>query len=84
MNLRTRWVQVFDPRADGQLLYFKERLVAPDHPRRTEMEKFSAKVRKLGIANDAGHGPTAREFRERLERHGLNPMLNRRRIVSTR
>jgi hypothetical protein len=59
VNLRNRWVQVFDHRADGQLLYFKERFVAPDHPRRTEMEEFSAKVRKLGIADQACSGPTA-------------------------
>jgi hypothetical protein len=27
VNLRNRWVQVFDHSADGQLLYFKERFV---------------------------------------------------------
>jgi hypothetical protein len=28
VNLRTRWVQVFDHSAEGQLLYFKERLLS--------------------------------------------------------
>ena len=32
VNLRTRWVQVFDHSKDGQLLFFKERFVAPKHP----------------------------------------------------
>ena len=32
VNLQTRRVQVFDHSADGQLLYFKERFVAADHP----------------------------------------------------
>jgi len=41
VNLRTRWVQVFDRRADGQLLYFKERLVAVDDQRRPEMEALA-------------------------------------------
>jgi len=80
VNLRTRWVQVFGHRAEGQLLYFKERLVAPDHPQRRAMEKFSAKVRKLGIANEAGTGPTTRELARLIEHRGLNARRNRRRI----
>jgi len=80
VNLRTRWVQVFDHRADGQLLYFKERLAAPDHPRRAEMEKFTVKVRKLGIATDPARGLTAEELKQLLERLGLNSNLNRRRL----
>jgi hypothetical protein len=84
VNLRTRWVQVFDHRAEGQLLYFKERFVAPDHPRRTEMEKFSAKVRKVGLADQGGSRPTVTAFGDVLERHGLNARLHRKRIGSTR
>lgn len=84
VNLRTRWVRVFDHRAEGQLLYFKERLLAPDHPRRAAMERFSARVRKLGIGDQAGSGPTATELARLLECRGLNARLDRRRMVSTR
>ena len=84
VNLRTRWVQVFDHSADGQLLYFKERFMSPKHPRRAEMEAFSAKLRKLGIAEQVGFGPTLKGFRELIERHGLNMNLNRMKIKSAR
>jgi DNA phosphorothioation-associated putative methyltransferase len=51
VNLRNLFVEVFDhskaPRI--QLLYFKERFVAQTHPGRPAMEKFSAKLRKLGL-----------------------------------
>lgn len=80
VNLRTRWVQVFDHSADGQLLYFKERFVGANHPLRTEMEAFSVKLRKLGIAEQVGFGPTLKGFCELIERHGLNMNLNRMRI----
>ncbi|MBI4661495.1 MAG: hypothetical protein HY735_21955 [Verrucomicrobia bacterium] len=52
VNLKTRWVQAFDHRGSGQLLYFKERFLAPDHPRLGEMTGFSAKLRKLGVCEE--------------------------------
>lgn len=79
VNLRTRWVQVFDHSADGQLLYFKERFVASNHPRRAEMEAFSAKLRKLGLSDTLLMGPTKKAFAETLVKAGLNENLNRRR-----
>jgi hypothetical protein len=82
VNLRTRWVQVFDHSADGQLLYFKERFFSASHPRRAEMETFSAKLRKLGITEQVGFEPTLKGFRELIERHGLNMNLNRMKIKS--
>jgi len=83
VNLRTRWVQVFDHSADGQLLYFKERFVGANHPRRAEMKAFSVKLRKLGVTEQVGFGPTLTEFRELIERHGLNLNLNRTKIKTT-
>lgn len=79
VNLRTRWVQVFDHSADGQLLYFKERFVAPNHPRRAEMEAFSVKLRKLGLSVTELMGPTKTGFAQMLEKAGLNENLNKRR-----
>lgn len=79
VNLRTRWVQVFDHSADGQLLYFKERFVSSNHPRRAEMEAFSTKLRKLGLSDTMLMGPTKKAFAEILEKAGLNENLNKRR-----
>jgi hypothetical protein len=58
VNLKTRWVQAFDHRGSGQLLCFKERLLASGHPQLAEMLAFSAKLRKLGITEQVGFGPT--------------------------
>lgn len=79
VNLRTRWVQVFDHSAEGQLLYFKERLLAADHPRLPEMQAFSAKLRKAGIPAQAAGGPAKAELLQLLEERGLNENLNKRR-----
>lgn len=79
VNLRTRWVQVFDHSADGQLLYFKERFMASSHPRRAEMEVFSAKLRKLGLSDTLLMGPSKAAFAGLLEKAGLNDNLNKRR-----
>ena len=76
VNLRTRWVQVFDHSAEGQLLFFKERFVSPTHPQRAGMEKFSAKVRKLGIPDGMAFGVNKTQFEQLRLRHGLNENLN--------
>lgn len=65
VNLRNLFVEVFDhsrgPRI--QLLYFKERFVGKTHPTRSAMEKFSAKLRKLGfVAETIGLGPDKEAF----------------------
>jgi hypothetical protein len=48
------------------------------------MEQFGAGVRKLGIADQAGSGPTAKELARLIECRGLNARLSRKRIASTR
>jgi hypothetical protein len=79
VNLRTRWVQVFDHSADGQLLYFKERFVGANHPQRAEMEAYSAKLKKLGLSDKNMLGPTKAEFTKLYEQASLNEKLNPRR-----
>ena len=80
VNLRTRWVQVFDHSAERQLLYFKERFVSANHPGRATMENFSAKVRKLGFDEATiGRGPLRAELDALLAAKGLNENLNPRR-----
>ncbi len=58
IDLRTRWVNVYDHSSEGQLLYFKERLVGLSFPGREEMEKLSKKLRKLGIVESLATMPT--------------------------
>lgn len=83
VNLRTRWVQVFDHSADGQLLYFKERFLGANHPHKAEMEAFSAKVRKLGISDAVLMGPTKTEFAHLLTESGFNQKLHKLRGYRT-
>ena len=82
VNLRTRWVQVFDHSAEGQLLYFKERLLAADHTDLSGMKAFSAKLRRHGIGRADGTGLMAKALEVLLARLGLNAQLNRRRAVA--
>src|SRR4029077_13534387 len=60
VNLRTRFVEVFDHSSLGQLLYFKERFLPSNHPGRATMINFSAKLRRLdlGIGVNAEPGKT--------------------------
>ncbi|MCI0538820.1 MAG: DNA phosphorothioation-associated putative methyltransferase [Verrucomicrobiales bacterium] len=80
VNLRTRWVQAFDHSQDGQLLYFKERFAGANHPRRAEMEVFSAKLRTLGLSDAEVIELTKVEFSALLKKHGLNDNLNKKRL----
>lgn len=78
VNLRTRWVQVFDHSAERQLLYFKERFVGAKYPGREHMESFSAKLKKLGFDGATiGRGPLRPELDALLDAKGLNENLNR-------
>ena len=79
VNLRTRWVEVFDHSQDGQLLFYKERLLAVADPRQTQLRAFSAKVRKLGVPDIFGTRPYREEFARLRDEAGLNENLNRRR-----
>jgi DNA phosphorothioation-associated putative methyltransferase len=79
VNLRNLFVEVFDhskgPRI--QLLYFKERFVGRNHPRRSEMEKFSTKLRKLGFdERTMGLGPDKYTFYALIGAAKLNEDLN--------
>ena len=79
VNLRNLFVEVFDhskgPRI--QLLYFKERFIGRTHPGRPAIEKFSAKLRKLGLNEvTMGLGPDKESFGKLLTAAGLNENLN--------
>lgn len=69
IDLKRRFVTVFEdpPGPKRQLLFFKERFLAPDHPDRKKMDRVSAKLRKLGLREETiGHG-TTRESWNRLQ-----------------
>jgi DNA phosphorothioation-associated putative methyltransferase len=84
VNLRTLFVQVFDypDTPQSQLLYYKERYMATDHPESQRMRKFSGKLRKLGLTELTGFGPTKDEFLALAEVHGMNSRLNKVRAAA--
>lgn len=62
-----------------QLLFFKERFLPSDYPGRKQMERFSSRLRKLGLHEDTiGHGPSKEEFHLALEQCGLTKGLARK------
>lgn len=78
INLRNLFVEVIDhskgPRI--QVLYFKERYVAPDHPHRAKMEAVSKKLRKLGLDEKTiGYGPDMTSLATMLTSAGLTENL---------
>ena len=80
INMRTRFVQVFNHSQEGQLLYFKERFVGRTYPGRAAMEKFSAKLSKLGFDKTIiGLGPDEQSFIARLDKAGIQENLNPKR-----
>ena len=79
VNLRTRWVEVFDHSHEGQLLFYKERLLSVADPRQTQLQAYSVKVRKLGVPDTFGTLPYREEFARMVDEAGLNENLNRRR-----
>jgi DNA phosphorothioation-associated putative methyltransferase len=81
VNLRTLFVQVFDYTESPatQLLYFKERYLAADHPSIKQMRRFSQKLQKLGLSERMGFGPSKQEFLLLAQSRGLNRSLNKTR-----
>jgi len=74
IDLKRLFVTVIDHTngAEHQLLFFKERFLAKDHPDRPKMDRFSAKIRKIGLREETiGYGPSKEKWeawnRERQE-----------------
>jgi len=67
IDLRRLFVTVIDHTngAEHQLLFFKERFLAKDHPDRSKLDRFSAKLRKLGLREETiGYGPSKEKWEE--------------------
>ncbi len=78
INLRNLFVEVIDHSKGTrvQVLYFKERFVAPDHPHRAKMEVVSKKLRKLGLDEKTiGYGPDMTTLAAMLASAGLTENL---------
>lgn len=82
VDLRRLFVNVFD-HSEGrihQILFFKERFLPTDYPGRKSMERYSSRLRSLGIkeemlgSNDQG-APSREEFEDALEKNGLTKGL---------
>lgn len=71
IDLKRLFVSVIDHTTgpEHQLLFFKERFLAKDHPDRPKMDRFSAKLRKLGLRGETiGYGPTKEKWDEWISR----------------
>lgn len=85
VNLRNLFVEVFDHSKGPkiQLLYFKERFVGKEYPGRAAIEKFSAKLRKLGLDEASiGYGPDKATWLAALVAAGYSENLNQVRKAS--
>jgi DNA phosphorothioation-associated putative methyltransferase len=77
IDLKRLFVSVIDHTTgpEHQLLFFKERFLAKDHPDRPRMDRVSAKLRKLGLREETiGYGPSKEKWEAfvKLER-GIYP-----------
>lgn len=79
VNLRNRWVEVFDHRADGQLLFYKERLVGPEDPLVAVAAEFSRRLARLQVAQIPFDGPRQADFERLLANRNLTARLHPRR-----
>jgi hypothetical protein len=65
IDLKRLFVTVIDHSTgpEHQLLFFKERFLARDHPDFPKMSRFSAKLRKLGLREETiGYGPSKEKW----------------------
>ena len=78
VNLRTRFVEVFD-HGSWQLLYCKERFLASDDPCAARSRAFTSKLSNLAIGPNYGYEPSQAELLNLLEAKGLTPSLKKAR-----
>lgn len=80
VDLRRLFVNVFEhpPGDDRQLLFFKERFMAKDHPDRRKMEILSTRLRKMGVTEaNVGHGISKGDFEQAIAKAGLSKDLRK-------
>lgn len=62
VNLRTGSVEVFGHREQGQMLCFKERFLALEHPERDKLVAVSQRLREMGVSDSDFHVPSNSEI----------------------
>jgi DNA phosphorothioation-associated putative methyltransferase len=79
VNLRRQFIEVFDHRSPDrqEILYFKERYVAKDHPKRAMWEEFSRCLQNLDLDLNTGYGPSKQELLSLLAGKGLTIDIKR-------
>ena len=84
IDLKRLFVTVIDHSTGPahQLLFFKERFLAKDHPGRDKMETFSRRLQRLGLRPETiGYGPSKEDFEAELKRFGTaNNLPNRKNV----
>jgi len=76
VNLRTRWVEVFDHAGKAELLYFKERFLAAEDPQRDTLVTLAGALRNIGVDERSFLGPSRAEVQEMLVRYGGNAIVS--------
>ena len=66
VNLRTLWVDVFDHAEQGELLYYKERFLAADHPQHQGLLAVRKAFAKLQIPDASFLGPKLDQLKQIL------------------
>ena len=79
VDLRNLFVSVFDHSGQGQLLFYKERYLPPEHEEQDDLSSYAKKLEKIGIDGRFGLGPNRQQFLELLDDRGLTENLNKRR-----
>jgi DNA phosphorothioation-associated putative methyltransferase len=77
VNLRNRWVQAFDHSAQGQLLYFKERFLEPEHPDAAAMRDLSQELQRHGVQDRDGLASPKPLLQAVLQRAGRSDLISR-------
>jgi DNA phosphorothioation-associated putative methyltransferase len=79
VNLRRQSIGVFDHRSvdKQEMLYFKERYVAKDHPKRAMWEEFSKRLHDTGLDLSTGYGPSKQELLSLLASKGAQSILKK-------
>lgn len=79
VNLKRQLIEVFDHRSPDrqEILYFKERYVAKDHPKRARWEEFSKRLQSLDLDLNTGYGPSKQELLSLLAGKGLTIDIER-------
>ena len=58
VNLRSLSIETYDHSGQGELLYFKDRFVAPEHPFHEDLQELNTALRTVGVPDGQFLGPS--------------------------